>query len=159
MGVWLSEGSAEEDDEDTEDEEHGEAELHKAEILDCSPQPCLLRITTHDPFEASMVRKQSSMRSIRRMTTHDHFESPVNSAHPSLNQLEVRGTPELSALRRLPSFRSVKTYAECLTGPTDAPAQFTGGAESALGGMTLAHVSDEQLHVASAGWAPCIPQT
>lgn len=63
-----------EEGQDWEERTRASEGSHDDESSNCSPQPCLLRVKTHDPFEVGCVRKQPS---ISRIETHDPCKSPT----------------------------------------------------------------------------------
>mmetsp|Transcript_100101 Transcript_100101/g.250927 ORF Transcript_100101/g.250927 Transcript_100101/m.250927 type:complete len:372 (-) Transcript_100101:261-1376(-) len=60
-----------------------------------------------DGFEMLVACK---LPSLRRITTQDHFDSPAMVVHPHVNQIEVQDSVDLSAPRKSPAFRHMKTY-------------------------------------------------
>jgi len=150
--MWLSEESAE-DDEDGSEHGLGNEDWRADGSSDCSPQPCVMRITTHDPFEASIVRTESLL---RRVNTHDPFDSPANFTQLDLDQPRRPGPVDLSTRRRRPSLRSIKTF-DTFESPvrlSSEAAQLLHSAESVAQVEALA--SSEQVLVASAGCAPSV---
>jgi len=154
--TWFSELSTHDDDEDLEEGEQYQKTVPENRDPDCSPQPCRLRINTHDPFEAIMVCKESSVRSIRRMATHDHFESPANLAQPYLSQMEVQDPFQLSAEHKQPAFKSMEIPDDFdgWASSSIAAAQWCNAADYASYAAELAQVQDEQLYLASPNWVP-----